>query len=121
MTNSITIVAGDKADYPLQTWIRGGLARAVYSAGDFLRAYCYQGKSTTALFIPAVGWYTANGAQLGYTQGQVMVRITNAQCALMVPMGLYTVAVQWAPAAAPTDWAGIVRIKLVVEPVGVLA
>lgn len=120
MTNSVTIVVGDKADYPLQTWIRGGLARAVYSAGDFLRAYCYQGKSTTPLFVPAVEWYTANGSQLGYLQGQVMVRITNAQGALLVPSGLYTIAVQWAPALAPTEWSGIVRTKLVVEPVGVV-
>jgi len=75
----------------------------------------YQSRSATALFSPAVTWYTANSTQTGYDQGQVLVSYTIAQSAQLVPTGSYTLVVSRAPAATPLKVEDIVRMRLIVE------
>jgi hypothetical protein len=113
--NSLTIVVGAAADFPVQTWNRGNASKPVYTSADALTAYCYQGRSLTALFSPAVAWYTANSTQTGYDQGQVLLSITSMQAALLTPGGAYSVVVWWSPASQPAKLAAIVRNQLIVE------
>jgi hypothetical protein len=112
-----TIVQGLAEDYPTQTWFWGGITQAAYSVDDTLTAYCYQARLATAIFQPAVGWYTGNppGSQNGYDQGQVVISITNAQSALLNPTIAYTLLVKWSPAADSSKTAAIVRVKLIVS------
>src|SRR6266853_3441517 len=117
----ITVVQGDAFSAPIQTYVRGGSrVPAVYAAGDTLNAFVYQGGSTTPLFTCAIEFYTANGTQDGWGQGQVFVSYTNAQGATLIAGGLYTLIVTWSPLTNPSQVETIVRTKLSVEPVGVL-
>jgi len=113
--NSHTIIAGYARDYPIQAWLQGGNTPSAYGASDPLAAYVYQGRSATALFSPAVAWYTANSTQTGYGQGQVVVSYTGAQSAQLVPTGSYTLVVTRAPAANMSKVEDIVRMRLIVE------
>jgi len=114
--NPFPIVQGLAADYPTQTWLWGGLTKAAYANGDTLTGYCYPAKSTTALFQPAVSWYTANSFQTGYDQGQIVISISGAQSALLVAGNPFTLLVTWSPAGQPAKIAPIARVKLLVLP-----
>jgi hypothetical protein len=111
------IMAGAAADYPVQTWLRGGASKAAYASGsgDTLVGSVYQGSTPAAIFNPTVVWYTASSTQTGYLEGQILISITNAQAALLVPRGAYVVVVQWTPASSSSKTAPIARMILPVE------
>jgi hypothetical protein len=114
--NPFTIVTGLASDYTVQTWLRGGITPAAYALGDVLVGYCYRSGTTTALFQPAVTFYTKGGSQTGYTQGQILISLSNAQASLLVPGIRYGLEVTWSPLSNLTKVAAIVRVSLVVLP-----
>ncbi len=113
--NAQTIVVGSAFDLPVQAWLRGGATKAAFSAGDTLVASVLQQNVSTPIFQPTVTWYTAGNTQTGYGQGQVVVSGTNAQAALLMPRGPYTLVVDWTPSGYSFT-EPIARIKLIVEP-----
>jgi hypothetical protein len=114
--NPFTIVTGLASDYVVQTWLRGSITPAAYALGDVLVCNCYRSGTTTALFQPAVTFYTKNGNQTGYTEGQLLISLSNAQASLLVPGIRYGLEVTWSPLLNLTKVAAIVRIPLVVLP-----
>jgi hypothetical protein len=121
--NSVTVIAGSCKDIPLQSFVDGGnRVKAAYPNGslDTLTGFVFWGRSTTALFLPAITWYGAPGltgiaTQTGYDQGMILASYTNAQGAMLVPNSPYTLVAWWSPAAVPSKNVPIVRIKLIVE------
>jgi hypothetical protein len=92
---NLTISPGSDTDFPLRAWNRGGLSNPVFGATDTLSANLWPGDSETALFQPTVIWYTANGTQTGYEQGEVLLTISAAQAAQLEQLGNYSVEVWW--------------------------
>ncbi len=113
--NSLTIVQAADRDFPVQTFLQGGIATPVYSSSDSLSGAVFQGRTLTPIFIPTVGWYTKNGLQTGYDQGQILIGINNAQSAMLIVGGKYMVITYWSPADNPTKTGIIARMILIVE------
>lgn len=112
----LKIVWGSSRDYPLQAINEGGVSFPSFSANDVLTAYVYQGQNLVPLFNPTVTWFTNNGTQTGFGQGQVLVSIANAQAATLDEGGTYSLQVWWSPAVQPDKSAAIARCTLYVEP-----
>jgi len=116
------LVVGAATSYAIQCRAHGNVSNSVYGASDPLTAYVCQGNApsfppSSYVFQPSVGWYTANGTQSGYGQGQLLVTITNSQSAMLIATGFYTLVVGRAPSGAPSTVEEIVRIQLpVVSP-----
>ena len=87
MSVQLTIVQGSAADWPLQAQNRGGSTTPTFGSSDTLTATIWVGVDQTALFQPSVSWYTANGTQTGYGQGQVLVSPTAARAPRSNKMG----------------------------------
>jgi hypothetical protein len=117
MTHPLPIVRGFARDYPTKTWKWDSAYRPSYGVADTLTAYCYQARIATPLFLPTVAWYTAGGTQTGYLEAEVVISISNAQSALLVPTIGYSLLVKWSPASSPSLVAAIVRAHLLVLPV----
>ena len=118
MSRSAKIWQGRATDLPIQCYVRPtGSVPAVFSADDALTAAVYQSKVSTPVFTPEVGWYTRFGAQTGYDQGQVLVRIPAAQSALLQPTITYTLAVARTLASDPDNPEEIASIPLVIRNV----
>lgn len=111
----LEIINGSSADWPLQATNRGGLTNPAYASGDTLTAMIWSGDDQAVLCSPATAWYTANGTQTGFDQGQVLVSISSVQSALLVPGGTYSIQVWWTSANA-SKTACIVRGTISVLP-----
>ena len=116
MSVQLTIVQGSAADWPLQAQNRGGSSTPTFGSSDTLTATVWVGVDQTALFQPAVAWYTANGTQTGYGQGQVLVSPTAAQSATLEQNGTYSLEVWWTQAGVGGKTACIVRATVTVLP-----
>lgn len=112
--NPFTIVTGLATDYIVQTWLRGSTTPAAYALGDVLVGNCYRSGTTMALFQPAVTFYTKSGSQTGYTEGQILISLSNNQASLLAPGIRYGLEVTWSPQLNLTKVAAIVRVPLVV-------
>ncbi len=115
MSVQLTIVQGSAADWPLQAQNRGGASVPTFGSSDTLTATVWIGVNQTALFQPAVSWYTANGTQTGYGQGQVLVSPTAAQSTQLEQNGTYSLEVWWTQSGTGKT-ACIVRATVSVLP-----
>src|SRR5436190_956245 len=112
---TLRITQGADKDYPLQAHNTGGQSNPAYAALDTLAAYVYRGQDQAVLFAAPVSWYTANGTQTGFDQGQVLVSISKANSATLDPGGSYLLLVWWTKAdLSRTE--PIARCMLLVEP-----
>jgi hypothetical protein len=109
------LVWGSARDWPLQVNNWGLLTSPAFSAGDTLSAYLYRGLDEVPLFTLACTWYTANGSQTGYGQGQLVASITSLQSSSLEPDGSYILQVWWKSAITGQS-ACIVRATVHVEP-----
>jgi hypothetical protein len=114
------IVAGAATSYPIQCRARGDVSNSTFLVGDTLSAYVCQGwqpefPPSIYVFQPSIGWYTPDGTQTGYDEGQILATISNSQSAMLVPTANYTLIVGRSPSSAPGTVEEIVRMVLPVE------
>jgi hypothetical protein len=114
------IISGSATSYPIQCRARGDISNSAFLVGDTLTAYVCQGwqpqfPPASYVFQPSIGWYTADGTQTGYDEGQVLAVISNALSTMLVPTANYTLIVGRSPSGAPGTVEEIVRIKLPVQ------
>ena len=87
----ITAFQGQQKNYQALQIVNndGTPAANVFTAGSVLSASVWEGQNQAAIFTTAPTWYTASGAQTGYTQGQFSLALTGTNTALLNPGGEY--------------------------------
>lgn len=115
----VFLLAGAAFNLPIQCKLKPtGQANARFKAGDNLSAYVYQKGIPTAIFQPAVSWYTAPdfgtnvATQSGYDEGQVWVTGSSVQAQAFFPGVDYFLVVKWSPQTDPDDEQEIAVIPL---------
>lgn len=89
---------------------------AIYNATDVLSGAVIQTRQVSPLFVPSVGWYTADSTQVGYLQGQVEPSFTTAQALLLIPTISYTLEVWRSLVGFPLNLDLIARRRLIIVP-----
>jgi hypothetical protein len=119
----IPLVAGQPTSLAIQCYLRGtspatgNPVPAMFNSTDILSCAIYPSGQTVPVCTPAVTFYTANGGQLGYSQGQVNPTLSHANMVLLQPGVSYTLLVWRALASASTILELIVRAPLVIEAI----
>ncbi len=114
----LPVVAGFARDYPIPVQSLSGVVAPIFAADDVLVGPCYQARTAAPLFTAAVAWFNGvNDDQAGYLTGDVVISISGAQSALLVPTISYTVVVNRSAAADPSKTVAIARIPLTVAPI----
>jgi hypothetical protein len=90
MSAQFKIVKGSSDYYPLQTWNRGSMSAPAYASSDTFVGKISRGQDQASLFSPTIAWYTAEGTQTGYEQGDVLMYISPAQSATLEAGGTYS-------------------------------
>jgi hypothetical protein len=121
MSTSIKVFIGAATDLPFGCFLRPtGATPAAFDAGDTLSAAIYQARVPTPICTPAVEWWPAPdkdgvATQTGYEEGEVVVRLSNAEAAKFVTTTSYLIVVWWSPASDPGDSAPIVYLPLAIR------
>jgi hypothetical protein len=113
-------IVGEAKDYPIQCWFFGGRYTAQFASNDLLVAYlCLDSQPTLPppnfLYQPPINFFTNEGTQTGYEEGQIIVSLANANTSILSPGHNYTLIGTQSPANNPTNMQMILRMQLIVE------
>jgi hypothetical protein len=95
VSTPLVIIRGATGYYPVEVLNQGGDTTAVFAPTDTFTCTIGRGQDQAPLFNPSVTFYTANGTQTGYDQGELLITIASVQSAALEPGGTYAGQIWW--------------------------